>query len=232
MGIPFDDSTLPTSNDPLAQPFKPVLLRPPRVTPNWLYKIFSSSDPEAPTSIYYTLLEQERYSWRKYIIYDWLTYGALVSQLVLSAALIILGALPSSHHISISIIGAAGGVLAGILSILKGQGLPTRLLRYADGLRQVREAIEFDERELRVGLKYVTLGDAMAHREAYENARSAEITNMPDVWQAAEALKGGKPGAAGTTTSGPPPGTFSKIPEQHQATLHTPAPVVPGDHNV
>jgi hypothetical protein len=74
-------------------------------------------------------------------------------------------------------------VIAGILSILKGQGLPVRLVRFADSLRRVRSDIDFHERQLRMNLKMVTLGDAIALRDDYEMAFETRVANHPDNWQ-------------------------------------------------
>src|SRR4051794_39036243 len=80
---------------------------PPRVTaphilPLWLHKLFDSSGSE--TSIYCTILREMRTSQQLYIAYDWAIYGAMFSQLVISAVLIILGALGSTgaFHITVA----------------------------------------------------------------------------------------------------------------------------------
>ena len=55
-----------------------------------------------------------------------------------------------------------------------GQGMPMRLLRYADSMRKVREGIDWTERELRMGTSLVTLRDAIRLRDAYEKVRDGE----------------------------------------------------------
>lgn len=67
-------------------------------------------------------------------------------QIVVAAALTALGA-SSSSHIAITVLGATNTVIAGILTYLKGQGLPNRLRQYWNGLRKCREFIEEKERE-------------------------------------------------------------------------------------
>ncbi|KAL8911871.1 MAG: hypothetical protein Q9171_003059, partial [Xanthocarpia ochracea] len=67
-------------------------------------------------------------------------------QICIAAALTALGASGSSN-IAITVLGAANTVLAGVLTYLKGQGLPNRLRMYWTGLRKCREFIEEKERE-------------------------------------------------------------------------------------
>jgi hypothetical protein len=168
--------------------------RYPHVLPRWVRTWFKDEDPEAPTSIYYNLVGEEKYTMFKYRLYDWIVYGGLITQLVLSAVLIVLGALPSSHHISIAILGAANGVVTGILSIIKGQGLPVRLIKYADSLRKVRDDIEWNERQLRAKMENVTYRTVFKLRDDYERVRLDELANHPDIWQTSGA------GATGNTT--------------------------------
>jgi len=156
--------------------------------PRWLGRISQSSDKEAPTSIYYDILSQEHHTTSMYHLYDTFVYGALILQLVISAALIIFGAIPKSFHIAIAILGAANGVITGILSIIKGQGLPVRLIKYAASLRKVRASIEWNERQLRAGLSTVTLRDVSKIRNEYESVRADELSNHPDVWQSSAAV--------------------------------------------
>ncbi|KAK3674084.1 hypothetical protein LTR78_005931 [Recurvomyces mirabilis] len=54
-------------------------------------------------------------------------YTALLGQILLSAQFIILGAMRGDHHVPIAILGAFSVAVAGILALVKGQGLPMRL---------------------------------------------------------------------------------------------------------
>ena len=156
--------------------------------PGFIRRCFKPDDEEAPTSLYYELVAAERYNTFKYRLYDWIVYGGLISQLILSAALIVLGALPSSHHISVALLGAANGVVTGVMSLIKGQGLPTRLIKYVESLRRIREDIEWCERQLRANMGSITFRDAFRLRDNYESARTDEILNEPDIWQTASSL--------------------------------------------
>lgn len=67
-------------------------------------------------------------------------------QIVLGAALTALGAAAGPSAV-VMVLGAANTVIAGLLTYLKGQGLPTRLEQYLHLLRTLREHIEERERE-------------------------------------------------------------------------------------
>jgi hypothetical protein len=155
----------------------------PRLLPFWIRKFWKREDRESPTSIYYTILEQEKITNLQYHLFETFVYGAYILQLILSAALIILGAVHVKHTAAIAASGAANGILAGILSLMKGQGLPMRLMKYAESLRVIRDEIEWKERQLRANLGTVSYKDVFKLRRDYEVVRDTEIMNHPDVWQ-------------------------------------------------
>lgn len=70
----------------------------------------------------------------------------LLTQIVIAAALTALGA-SNGSRIAITILGAVNTIIAGGMTYLKGQGLPERILTYANGLRKVREVLEERERQ-------------------------------------------------------------------------------------
>lgn len=71
----------------------------------------------------------------------------LFGQIILGAALTALGAAAGSH-ISIAVLGSFNTIIAGVMTYLKGQGLPDRLREDANELRRVREYLEQIERQL------------------------------------------------------------------------------------
>jgi hypothetical protein len=163
-------------------PHPPSKLKTPHIIPQWIRNCYTTNDEEAPTSLYYELITEERHVALKYRLYEWIVYGGLMFQLMLSAILIILGAL-KSNHIPISVLSAANGVVTGILSLIKGQGLPMRLIKYLDALRKVRDEIDFAERQLRANLSSITFRDVLKLKSKYEAVRQDQMANQPDVWQ-------------------------------------------------
>ena len=142
---------------------------------------------EYPTSLYYALKQEETDQWSQYHLYNFITYTCLVAQLVIASALIVLGAVPnandnSGHRIAIAILGAITGLLTGVLSLLKGQGLPMRFLQYASRLREVRTNIEFKDRILRSGAATVTYRDVLDILDQYEAVLEERDMNRPDQW--------------------------------------------------
>ncbi|KAF2120828.1 hypothetical protein BDV96DRAFT_641483 [Lophiotrema nucula] len=167
---------LPSERDPI----------PPTHLPRWWPESLRHRplpDPEANIGIYPNISHQERVTQRKYRFYKGIVYGGLITQLVISALLILLASVPANHHISIAVFGALNGVITGILSLLRGQGLPNRLLQYADGLRGLREKIEWLERELEAGLREARYREVVELRDGYEALRNDEVVNRPDFWQ-------------------------------------------------
>lgn len=68
-------------------------------------------------------------------------------QIILGAGLTALGA-AGGPSVAITVLGATNTIIAGILTYLKGQGLPARLEQSHNLLRTLREHIEEREREL------------------------------------------------------------------------------------
>jgi hypothetical protein len=62
----------------------------------------------------------------------------------------------SGHEIPLTVLGAVNAVLAGLMALLKGQGLPVRLRRSRDQFQNVMKSIENTERMF---ARYVHMGD-------------------------------------------------------------------------
>ncbi|KAH3309126.1 hypothetical protein KXW17_008447, partial [Aspergillus fumigatus] len=59
--------------------------------------------------------------------------------------------LVGDHHIVVAVLGALTAIITGVLSLIKGQGQPMRLINYAHSLKEVRDDIEFCESGLKAG---------------------------------------------------------------------------------
>jgi hypothetical protein len=183
---------------------EPARVRHPRSWRRYLLNILTfglrheEKDAELSTSIYYSVLKQQKVNHRLYILYDVLTYTCMILQVIIAAVLIIVGALPGSYHIPVAVLGGVTGVLTGILGLVKGQGFPNRYIQYLDSLRKVREDIEFTERELRARRRIITYSDVIKLRTAYEQVRDDQSKNRPDFWST------GLDAKAGTASVGRP----------------------------
>ncbi|KAL8948623.1 MAG: hypothetical protein Q9222_005201 [Ikaeria aurantiellina] len=105
-----------------------------------------SRRPAPNLGIYARIAIEERNARLQFYATASLINACYFGQIIVAAALTALGA-SSSSHIVITVLGALNTVIAGILTYLKGQGLPNRLRQYWNGLRKCREFIEEKERQ-------------------------------------------------------------------------------------
>lgn len=180
LGLPDDRISLPRRRTTVA--WLPSFLRPHT---DGSYTPVPDPDPEQNIGIYPTILHESRRAARNQTLYTLLTSGGLILQLLISALLILLASVPANHHIAIAVFGALNGVVTGVLALVRGQGLPGRLAQYKDGLRELREKVEWLERELEAGMREVRYREVVELREAYEGLRGDEVTNRPDSWVSA-----------------------------------------------
>lgn len=97
--------------------------------------------------IYTRVVRAESEAAKRYRFHAMLINICLGIQIVVAAALTALGA-ASGPHDAITAFGAINTIVAGILTYLKGSGLPDRLKHYQNEWRNIREYIEQREREL------------------------------------------------------------------------------------
>jgi SMODS and SLOG-associating 2TM effector domain len=118
---------------------------------------------------------------------------ALGAQIVLAAAVTAISA-ASGPKTAITILGACNTVLAGSLTWVKGQGLPDRLLKYANELRRVREHIEDLERQYEARPDFRLDVEEAADKiyTMYDNARKNAESEYSGTFKtlSTEALKG------------------------------------------
>ena len=198
------------------------LLSRPKFVRRWIRPeamTATSEEEEYATSLYYSLVREESDQWRLYHIYNVVTYAALILQLVIASALIIIGAIPSStpnsggsdtyrgNRISVAVLGAVTGLLTGVMSLLKGQGLPLRFLQYASRLRQVRDKVEFMERTLRANIQgvIVTHQDVLDIWHDFETVINERDMNRPDAWASASMPTNLRDSTIDRTRRGQPP---------------------------
>lgn len=138
-------------------------------------------DWETYHGFYRLVRHRERSVGQRYRFYDIFVSGLLVVQLVLSAVFIVLGSINSIHHITITVLGAISTLTAGILALVKGQGLPTRLRMERDGLRDV--LLQTKELYWNAGAnRPVTFEDVKKVRDAYHKVVNDAARNHPDMW--------------------------------------------------
>ena len=96
--------------------------------------------------IYTRVVRNETKAARGYRIFNYMINTCLGIQIVVAAALTALGAATGPHS-AITAFGAINTIMAGILTYLRGSGLPDRLKSYQNKWKHIREYIEQRERE-------------------------------------------------------------------------------------
>ncbi|GAB1740602.1 hypothetical protein NU219Hw_g5696t1 [Hortaea werneckii] len=132
--------------------------------------------------LYDRIQHQLQYIQRKYRVYDVLTYALLVLQLLMSAIFIVLGSLSEvDSHVAIAVLGAISTGIGSALALMKGQGLPNRLGRIRDSLRNVvfeAEELFWDVRANRA----VFFRDIVRLREDFLRVMEDAGNHHPDTW--------------------------------------------------
>lgn len=139
------------------------------------------SNLEAAHGFYSLMCQKKHKVQKKYRFYDILIIFLLVLQLILSGVFVILGALNLDHHIAIAVLGAISSVVAGVLALMRGQGLPSRLRTERDALGTI--ILRADEMYWDVGAgREVTYNDVKKLRDWYSAVLEAAGKNRPDMW--------------------------------------------------
>jgi hypothetical protein len=115
--------------------------------PSMVHSHLEGGGRAAPNlGIYTRVVRNEQGAKIGYKRFSWLINGCLGLQIVVAAALTAMGAAGASHS-AITVFGAINTVIAGVLTFLKGSGLPNRLKYYQAEWKRVREFIEQRERD-------------------------------------------------------------------------------------
>ncbi|KAJ5232856.1 hypothetical protein N7468_005812 [Penicillium chermesinum] len=96
--------------------------------------------------IYTRVVRNEGTAKRAYTIFNWLINICLSIQIVVAAAVTAVGA-ASGPHAAVTAFGAINTIMAGILTYLRGTGLPDTMKAYENKWKRIREYIEQRERE-------------------------------------------------------------------------------------
>lgn len=106
----------------------------------------AAARPAENKGTYKRLVDAELKARMEYYFSASIINTGLFIQLVFAATLTVLGASKKSF-MAVTLLGSMNTVIAGGMAYLKGQGLPERLVQYANDLRKVREHLEERERQ-------------------------------------------------------------------------------------
>ena len=101
--------------------------------------------PAPNEGIYKRTCNEEAQVGFRYKLSNYVVNGSGLAQIIVAAAVTALSA-ANGPKAAVTVLGAANTIMAGLLTYLKGQGLPTRLEQYLHLLRTLREHIEERER--------------------------------------------------------------------------------------
>jgi hypothetical protein len=130
--------------------------------------------------IYNRVCHREAQAKRGFKFATFFINGCLGMQIVVAAALTAMGA-ANSNHVGITAFGAINTVIAGILTYLKGSGLPNRIRYYESEWKRVREYIEQRERDFSRHDCPLDVNEIVRTIEAmYEQVKVDIQSNTPD----------------------------------------------------
>ncbi|KAF4635537.1 hypothetical protein G7Y89_g2559 [Cudoniella acicularis] len=109
--------------------------------------------------LYKEIIDIQRWASRQYQFVEILYYVALGAQVIIGASLAALGPISKLHSTSITVLGVVNASTAGVLALLKGQGLPDRLRKDEFEMRKVQDYIE------EVEIKLAITGDDLTKEE-------------------------------------------------------------------
>ncbi|KAK1783173.1 hypothetical protein QBC45DRAFT_447934 [Copromyces sp. CBS 386.78] len=131
--------------------------------------------------MYAAAMKAQREKRVKHALIDFLLYASHLAQILIGATLTAFGPSAGKHAILITVLGAINTVIAGVLALIKGQGLPERLRHDQAEFRKLQDWIEQTEALLAVGVigrnrKEVGLLVQVAFRK-YNAVRQSEENN-------------------------------------------------------
>lgn len=106
---------------------------------------------QSAKGLYKQVISDQRYRNRQHRAFEALFYSALAAQIIIGAVLTSLGPVSDSHSRAITILGIFNTSIAGLLTVLKGQGLPERFRKDEYQMKKVQDFIEEMDVRLSVG---------------------------------------------------------------------------------
>lgn len=171
------------------------LVSPGHTTPGSL-----ESAPSGTRGVYKELITQQRRLRMQYIFMDSLVYLCHGLQIVIGATLTALGPTGQHHTFAITLLGAINTGVAGILALMKGQGLPERWRKNAGELAKVQDFVEETEALLVMdgGRRSEEEVEGLVKEvfERYEAAKYTAESNRPENYTVPTSQQKGKQNVA------------------------------------
>ncbi|KAI3329846.1 hypothetical protein F4824DRAFT_505759 [Ustulina deusta] len=136
--------------------------------------------PAANIGLYARIVHSEQKARDSFKVFSVVINGCYFLQIVIAAALTALGAARASSG-AVTAFGALNTVIAGLLTFLKGSGLPSRLKYYGNEWKKIREFIEQRERDfMRSGHNLDVYEVIETVEKMYNNLKADIELNTPD----------------------------------------------------
>ncbi|KAI1142944.1 hypothetical protein F5Y05DRAFT_136957 [Hypoxylon sp. FL0543] len=136
--------------------------------------------PAANIGIYSRVVHSEQKAKDRYKVFSILLNACYFLQIVVAASITAMGAAGVSHG-AVTAFGAINTVIAGLLTFLKGSGLPGRLKYYGNEWKKLREFIEQRERDFsRAGCALNVYEVVETIDRMYNNTKREIEMNTPD----------------------------------------------------
>ncbi|XDG06780.1 hypothetical protein ABKA04_006395 [Annulohypoxylon sp. FPYF3050] len=136
--------------------------------------------PAANIGIYARVVRSEQKSKDRYKVFSILINVCYFLQIVVAASITAMGAAGVSHG-AVTAFGAINTIIAGLLTFLKGSGLPARLKYYGNEWKKIREFIEQRERDFsRTGCTLDVYEVVAAVDRMYNHTKQEIEMNTPD----------------------------------------------------
>ncbi|KAI2613928.1 uncharacterized protein GGS25DRAFT_516786 [Hypoxylon fragiforme] len=136
--------------------------------------------PAANIGIYARVVYSEQKAKDRYKVFSIVINACYFFQIVVAASITAMGAAGVSHG-AVTAFGAINTIIAGILTFLKGSGLPSRLKYYGNEWKKIREYIEQRERDFSRAGCTLDVYEVVATVDRMYNTTKREIEmNTPD----------------------------------------------------
>lgn len=134
--------------------------------------------------LYKEVIKMQTLKSRQYHAVEWLYYVSIGANIVIGATLASLGTTSKLHPTAITVLGVVNTSTAGILALLKGQGLPDRLRKDEYQMKKVQDFIEETDIRLAVMPKDTFTSEELDQViqqviENYNTARDTSEMNRP-----------------------------------------------------
>ncbi|KAK3939507.1 putative c6 transcription protein [Diplogelasinospora grovesii] len=157
--------------------------------------------------IYAEVMRKQKIKGFLHLLISVLVYASHFSQVIIGASLTALGPSAGEHATTITVLGAVNTVVAGLLALVKGQGLPERLRKDQSEFRKLQDWIEETEALLAVGVigrdRKEVGGLVQIAFAKYNAAKASEENNVPENYvrqSASDPPSGGSGGSGGGST--------------------------------